>query len=75
MESLQLIQRIEMLPNVTIVGEEEFCRLFGYNTTKIDQRIKSGEWLQGIEYLKDGKSRKFDIKRIEEWLRKQNKAA
>lgn len=75
METIQVITKIEMLPNITMIGEDEFCRIYGYTTTKIEQRIKDGEWLLGCEYMKDGKMRKFDIRKIELWLRKQNLAA
>lgn len=70
---IQIVQ-VETLPNITLIGEDEFCRIYGYTKTQIEQRIKSGAWLLGSEYLKDGKGRKFDVRRIESWLRKQNAA-
>lgn len=69
------IIQVETLPHVTLLGEDEFCRIYGYSKTQIEQRIKAGDWLLGCEYFRDGKMRKFDIRKVEEWLRKQNQAA
>lgn len=70
---IQIVQ-VETLPNITLIGEDEFCRIYGYSKTQIEQRIKTGNWLLGSEYIIDGKSRKFDIRKIEAWLRRQNAA-
>ena len=70
---IQIVQ-VETIPNITLIGEDEFCRIYGYSKTQIEQRIKTGNWLLGSEYMMDGKMRKFDIRKIESWLRKQNAA-
>lgn len=70
---IQIIQ-VETLPHITLLGEDEFCRIYGYTKTQIEHRIKTGSWLLGSEYIIDGKSRKFDIRKIETWLRRQNAA-
>lgn len=74
MEAIQIQYKTEILPNINWLGEAEFCRIYGYNSTKIEQRIKDGRWLLGDEYIVDGRSRLFNIKEIEKWLIKQSKA-